>query len=225
MTDDPTIPLIEALAAVWAAIRRRHPEVPPVVLLPAPAERGRLNVLGHFAALRWAARRAGGQALHEVVVVAEHLDRAAEAIVETLLHEAAHAMNFSRGIKDCSTTSQYHNGHFKAAAEEMGLTVTKVKHYGWALTAMPIETLRQYEVETRALEVVLLHRRKPKARVETKGEDKEDKEGDTRDDDDRRTGRSRKATCPCGFIIRVSKKTMDETTIRCESCGDPFTLV
>ena len=37
-------------------------------------------------------------------------------------------------------------------------------------------------------------------------------------------GRSRKATCACPFIIRVSRKTIESTVIRCESCGEPFRL-
>lgn len=73
-----TLALIEALMDVWLAIRAYHPGVPDVVLLPAPAERGQGNVLGHFAALRWNTRKEKQKQLHEVVVVAEHLNRPPE---------------------------------------------------------------------------------------------------------------------------------------------------
>ena len=167
--------------------------------------------------VRWSPREENGTRFHEVVVVAEHLDRSAEAIVETLLHEAAHALNFARGSHDCSA-SQYHNAHFKAAAEELGLVVTQVQHYGFAKTSMPVETVKVYEEEVRRLEEVLVHRRKPPAArvlpTRTPGNGDTTKEGSQ--------GRSRKATCACRFIIRVSRKTMQDTVIRCSRCGEPF---
>lgn len=217
MDETVAVKLTEALANVWSRIREFHPEVPPVVLIAAPALRR--NILGHFAPLRWGARSEGGVNYHEVVVVAEYLNRNAEDIVETLIHEAAHAMNFARGVKDCSTTSQYHNERFKRAAEELGLTVEKVEHYGWAYTKLPGRTAVRYIREATGLEVVLVHRRSAIVQT-TKG-------GATDADDDQGTdtkpsGRSRKATCRCPFIIRVSTRTITSTTIRCESCGELF---
>jgi hypothetical protein len=220
MDDHASVALIQALAAVWRAIRAHHPDVPPVVILPAPAPHGRGNVLGHFAALRWTPRKRIETQLHEVVVVAEHLNRDAADIVETVLHEAAHAVNFARGIADCSA-SQYHNGRFKEAAEELGLSVTRVPHYGYALTALTDETRARYAGETAALETVLLHRRALRpARPPTGGTS--GPKDDTEDTAPR--SRSRKAVCACGYIIRVSKKTIEDTVIRCESCGEPFQL-
>jgi hypothetical protein len=220
--EQASVRLITALSAAWSAIRARHPEVPPVVLLPAPAQRGKLNVLGHFAALRWQARRQAGDYLHEVVVVAEHLDRGADDIFETLLHEAAHALNFARGIKDC-TRSQYHNRKFAAAAEELGLVVTQVQHYGFALTELPESTALNYAQVIVDLDDALVHRRKPVNTPPTGPP----VAGDTPSGDDDATpqGRSRKATCACPFIIRVSKKTIESTVIRCDRCGEPFSLV
>ena len=217
MDERTSVALIQALADVWTAIRDRHPDVPGVVLLPAPAG-GRANVLGHFAPLRWSPKtQDDGQLLHEVVVVAEHLNRPTAEIVETLIHEAAHALNFSRGIKDCST-NQYHNRRFRDAAHELGLDVAQVRHYGFAFTSLRPETAEAYVDEIDALEHVLVHRlglrRLPPTPPGTK----------TPPDDKKPRSRSRKATCACdpAFIIRVSRKTMKNTTIRCESCGEPF---
>lgn len=86
-----SVRLIRALATCWSAIRKRHQDVPGVVLLPAPARHGGTGVLGHFAALRWRTRQAGERVLHEVVVTAEHLDRPASEVFETLLHETVRA--------------------------------------------------------------------------------------------------------------------------------------
>lgn len=218
MDERLSVGLIAALARVWTSIRSKHPNVPGVVILAAPGSRDQPRVLGHFAALRWSAKAKEGSRFHEVVVVAEYLSRPAEDVVETLLHEAAHAMNFERGITDCSR-SQYHNRHFKTAAEELGLTVQQVPHYGYAETALPPATAERYQSDIQALQTFLIHRRRllepPTGPGTTGGIDNDDGlKGPS--------SRARKATCRCPFIIRVSKKVLASTTIRCESCGQPF---
>jgi hypothetical protein len=218
MDERSSVHLIAALADVWSAIRARHPDVPGVMLLAAPAGRRRGNVLGHFAALRWQAKGKHGEgAVHEVAVIAEHLNRKAEDIVETLIHEAAHAMNFARGIRDCSS-SQHHNRRFKAAAEELGLVVERVPHYGYALTRLPFETADTYAAPITELAKVLAYRRSRFATSPTGGS------SDTANTTPKPSSRSRKATCACGFIIRVAKATLAQTTIRCDSCGHAFEL-
>jgi hypothetical protein len=170
-------------------------------------------VLGHFAALRWRGRRENN--LHEVVVIAEHLNRGAEDVVGTLIHEAAHAMNFERGIHDC-TRSQYHNRSFAKAARELGLEVEQVPNYGFAVTRLLEETTASYAAEIENLRAVLVHRHRP---LTPAGPGPP-----AGDDDDKPGSRSRKAICPCGHIIRVSKKTIEATVIRCDTCGEPFHL-
>jgi hypothetical protein len=148
------------------------------------------------------------------------LDRGAEDVTETLLHEAAHAMNFERGIKDC-TASQYHNRSFANAAQELGLNVSQVKHYGFAVTSLPEVTVGIYHEEIEHLREVLVHRRRNVAVRLGPGPSAQD---DNKENDNP-IPRSRKATCACPFIIRVSKKTINETTIRCDNCGEPFRLI
>lgn len=221
--------LVAALDRVWSAIRQHHPDVPGVMLLPAPNPHSNANVLGHFAALRWSARPAGdAHVVHEVIVVAEHLNRSAEDVVETLLHEAAHAMNFARGKKDCSR-SQYHNRLFEAAATELGLSVHRVPHYGFALTKLLPETAERYASETAELAAVLIHRRAftalpatPPKTPTSDGDDRGDDDG--ADDNDNSKGRLKKATCKCPFIIRASRKVLAATTISCGRCGWSFDL-
>jgi uncharacterized protein with HEPN domain len=212
------VALVAALARIWAKIREYHPEVPGVVILAAPNPHRATNVLGHFAALRWKAKATNATRLHEVVVVAEHLDRSAEDIAETLIHEAAHAMNFERQIPDCSR-SQYHNTKFKEAAETLGLTVARVPHYGFALTRLPDETAKRYWDEIQGLRDVLIHRHRP---LSVPTGPSTDDTTNTPDGEDGPRSRHLKATCACPFVIRVSKKTLTSTVIRCESCGDMF---
>lgn len=225
MDERTSVLLIEALTKIWSKIRERHPAVPGVVLLAAPAARGHLNVLGHFAALRWSPRHENHSCLHEVVVVAEHLNRPATEILETLLHEAAHAANFEQGIHDCSV-SQYHNRYFRDAALELGLRVDRVPHYGYALTTLASGTAVTYAAEVHVLSEALVHRLNPE--ISRKGPGTSPPTGGDDDGDDetpaKDRSRSRKATCACPFIIRVSKKTVEETVIRCDTCGEPFRL-
>ncbi|MBI2373867.1 MAG: hypothetical protein HYV07_07710 [Deltaproteobacteria bacterium] len=223
MENDPTLALIGELSRFWFLVRLRHPDVPRVVLLPAPAGKGHEQVLGHFAALRWSARQEGSELLHEVVVVAEHLNRGAAEVIETLLHEAAHAMNFARGIKDCSATSQYHNRAFRNAANELGLLVTKVPHYGFAQTSLSPGARERLAEEIERLDRVLLHRRSFTSSMPSDPTSADSGEEETESQGDEEQGsRNRKAICDCAFIIRVSRKTMNETTIVCETCGSAF---
>ena len=219
MHERQSVVLIEALTRVWSRIRVHHPGVPGVMLLAAPSQRGDLSVLGHFAPLRWRHKTRGDTGYHEVVVVAEHLDRSAADIVETLLHEAAHALNFERHIKDCSR-SQYHNREFKAAAEELGLAVEQVPHYGFALTRLREDTRQRYDEDIKQLAEVLIHRAKP---IPIPGVSTP-KGGEEELPEDKPGSRSRKAVCKCSFIIRVAKSTLEQTTIRCEKCGEEFVL-
>lgn len=218
MDENLSLILIEALSQCWSTIRKRHPQVPPVVLIPAPNPHCQTNVLGHFAPLRWKPREGDDDRYHEVVVVAEHLNRSAAEIFETLLHEAAHALNFSRGIHDCSA-SQYHNKKFKTTAEDLGLLVSQVRHYGFAMTSLLPETTDQYAVKIALLDKALISRlggRKrsvpttPPSTPTTPG-------GRTRG-----VSRNLKATCACPFIIRASKKTLSQTEITCSTCKRRF---
>ena len=225
MAADEAVGLILALAKIWKAIQTRHPGVPDVVLLPAPSPHRDQAVLGHFAPLRWRAIEEDSRRRHEVVVVAEHLNRKPEDVLETLLHEASHALNCERGIKDASA-NQYHNRSFKEAAEELGLTVTQVPNYGFALTTLPPATATIYQEETEDLRKVLIHRISPKPMPTGTPTGVQGGSGPTLPPDPGGggTSRSRKATCRCPFIIRVSKSVIEKTEIRCMTCGEPFHL-
>lgn len=124
-------------------------------------------------------------------------------------------------MKDCSTTSQYHNKSFKTAAEELGLTVAQVEHYGFAYTTLPEATAEVYAVETEHLNTVLLHRRKA---LHVPSVPPSGPTGGATPPPGPAVPRTRllRATCRCQHIIRVSRKVLDATAIRCESCGERF---
>lgn len=220
--DSASVALIRALSGIWRRIQQLYPDVPPVIVLPAPSSDRRYRVLGHFAPLRWRASKREDSVLHEVVVVAEHLDRGAEDILGTLLHEAAHAANFDAGIFDCSPTSQYHNARFQERAERMGLTVGRVPNYGWAHTTVPAGTLSLYAHEITGLESVLIHRFKVPQVSGGKDNATPTSTGSRGDTSSR--SRLLKATCACEppHIIRASRKVLDATEIVCRTCGETF---
>ena len=58
---------------------------------------------------------------HEVFIAAETLAQHPVKLLETLIHEAAHTVAMTRGVKDVSRQNRYHNRRFRAICEEMGL--------------------------------------------------------------------------------------------------------
>lgn len=98
-------------------------------------ESGRRNAYGWFGNGFWTDRLAG-ESIPEINLSAEYLSRGSNGLLETLLHEMAHLWNATvESIRDCSG-GQYHNKHFKTAAERFGLKVTRDGKRGWAYTAL-----------------------------------------------------------------------------------------
>lgn len=93
---------------------------------------GRRSCYGWFWANRWSAN---GESINEINMAAENINRSKEAQCETLIHEMVHLYNSQEGLKDCNQL-QYHNRHFKTAAEMAGLKVEKISGKGWALTSL-----------------------------------------------------------------------------------------
>lgn len=200
-----SIRLLATLDSVWTEIRAAHPDVPPVILLAAPGDRERHTKIGHFWALKWKHRTEGN--LHEVVLIAEYLQRTPQQVMEVLLHEAAHACNFVRGVKDCSS-NQYHNRSFKLTAEELGLRVTQRRNYGFSCTDLQPETEKRWaaQIERLGNEIRIFRRgrRGRKLGVQTPN------------------SRNLRASCACGFLIRVARATLSATEILCSRCDQVF---
>jgi hypothetical protein len=94
--------------------------VPPVLVTVGAgsigARPGTLR-LGHYAHARWRPAEAGETpAVAELFIGGEGLGREAASVLGTLLHEAAHGLAATRGIKDTSRAGAYHNKRFYLAA-------------------------------------------------------------------------------------------------------------
>ncbi|MVU77452.1 hypothetical protein GPX89_09345 [Nocardia sp. ET3-3] len=207
MTDSDTVTglLVTALESTWAAIRSQHPDVPNVVLTVGSGSTGGSELtLGHFAPNRWVR---GEYELHELFVGGEGLQRGAVDVLGTMLHEAAHGVAVTRGIKDTSRQGRWHNERYRTLGEELGLTLAHNDKIGWSVTTVPEQTRELYrdELDELAFALVAYRRREP----ERRGGRKSSNNGLT-------------AECECGRKIRVAVGTYGIGPIICGVCKTGF---
>lgn len=135
---------ILALERIWATIRRRHPELPDVVIITGTGLRQVTSARrdakwGRFNPERWVQARLGPAATPttkdghdakldlrpnrkpELFVAGECFAEGAEHTLTTMLHEAAHALAYVRQVQDTSRQGKYHNRRFVQLAAELGM--------------------------------------------------------------------------------------------------------
>lgn len=114
-------------------------ELPDIVI--NFAHPGKKNVWGWMSADSWTIDESDTKT-HEIRVHPLRFKTdGIEGVLETMLHEMAHVSNKVRCIKDC-TPQQRHNGHFKRAAEALGLTVTNTGRLGFSHTELGEKALQ-----------------------------------------------------------------------------------
>jgi DnaJ domain/SprT-like family len=197
-------PILKVLEDVWLEIRRWHPDIPPAVIIIASGTDGKHPRWGHHAPGRW---NVNGQQYAEVMISGEGLRRTPDEVLGTLLHEAAHALAHSRGIKDTSRQGRYHNKHFKTHAEQLGLAAGHDQRNGWAVTTITDVTRIAYARQLHDL-----------AQAMTLWRHGETTTGPAT----RRNSNFIAAACPCGRSIRVAASTLAEAPITCHACDGDF---
>jgi hypothetical protein len=216
-----TAPTLAALDTAWSAIRDRHPDVPPAVVTlgtswdrsgrpPAtPTDRGHLVSL---TGARWTGE--GDAALPELVVTAAALESNAETLLAALLHTAAHAIGDARGVNTTSRQDRYHNAKYADLARMVGLAVDQHPTAGWSETTLAPDTAVHYATELRQLREL---------REQLGGRREESRSANTRR---RSTWAPVPALCGCtpARRIRVSPTVFELGGIRCDVCGQTFTL-
>lgn len=152
----------------------------------------------------------------EINITAEHLNRSADLIITTLLHEMCHLYNIQHGIQDTSRGGTYHNGEFKKACEARDMTVEKSDKYGYCITK-PTERLTQLVNEKCRVGCFKLERKKtyrdgtPKITIGGGNNGKEKTISRTKQS-------SRKYTCPsCGLTVRATKDISGK--LMCVDCS------
>ncbi len=217
--------LVAAGEEAWRSIQDRHDDVPDVVLvLGTGVERGRLVKLGHWWDGRWTA---DGQVRGEVLLAGEALHLPPAQVFEVLLHEAAHGLNAVRGVQDTSRGGRYHNGRFKAAAEELGLVVSQMPPYGWAQTELGPEALMSYGSDIAAIGEAMRIARRIGGNVRLDGAEETAGVGGIAEDgaaaaDGERGPTSGPAMCGCGRRMRMAPSVLAQGPVLCGLCGQEF---
>jgi hypothetical protein len=124
---------VACLERVYQRARELTPDLPANVsfTIKQSGRKGRSIVLGHF--LRGAFDNgtlcAPEEAVHEINISGDCLSRGPLQVLQTVLHEAVHALCAVRGIKETTRQNRYHNRKFVQAAEELTLTYDDPQNY------------------------------------------------------------------------------------------------
>ncbi|MCX5199710.1 SprT-like domain-containing protein [Streptomyces sp. NBC_00249] len=147
--------IITALEGAWSAIRAQHPDVPAVLMITGTGRTGASLKWGHFGERRWTT---GGTRTHELFAGGELISLGGRRTMQTLLHEAAHALAHVRGIKDTSSDYRYHNKRFVKIAEELGLQgpASPASVIGWSDCQITDAAAARYESVIQTLDTASL---------------------------------------------------------------------
>jgi hypothetical protein len=181
------------------AIIKEETNAPKVTILVTRNLKGRKGHFTHFTP--WTTK--AGDAFNEMAFNLEHFTTG-EELLSTLLHEVAHSLNFSNGIKDTSA-NQYHNEKFKSQAEALGLKTDKDKKGSTITTGVTELGLKRWKKALAILTEALA--------LTATGEEAQKPKG--------RNTNLTKAVCDCGNIIRASA-TVITAGVRCENCEELF---
>lgn len=220
--------VVAALERVWnEGVRVSHPELPDVAIVVASGAEGlKVKRWGHFAAGRWVV--AGGERRSEILIAAELLAHGPIDVLGTLLHEAAHALAFARGLKDTSRQGRYHNERYRALAIEVGLVCERDDVYGWTITRCTDATVEVYEPALQELETAGRFYREDlttRSPVPPPGEGEGDGDmGAAGGGDAPKKGGRLLLVCRCAAPrkIRASASVAELGPILCGICGEAF---
>lgn len=165
--------------------------------------------------MTWSQKQQG--LYREINVTAEYLNRPAELVITSLLHEMCHLFNIQHNIQDTSRNGTYHNKSFADAALSHGLLIEKDEKYGYCRT-LPSDELKQW-VNINIRKGCFRYKRaktyKNGTPKTTTGTGNNGKEATT----SRTKQSSRKYTCPnCGLTIRATKDVTGK--LLCIECNE-----
>ncbi|MFE0326319.1 hypothetical protein ACFW08_05820 [Streptomyces sp. NPDC058960] len=199
-------PLLEALGALWDRLRADVPELPPIRPTVSPTTRRTDH------SPRWT-RDADGFVTGLVVSV-DVIQEGAEAVLEMVLHDAAHLLNWRRDVKDVTMRGVYHNQSFITAAEEVGLTwpedAERISGRGYVNPVVSTAALKRYAPAVRKLEeaipIVLPHLELPDTPKTSRTPDR----------------LTLQCQCDPPRKVRISRTVAAQGPITCGVCGKDF---
>jgi hypothetical protein len=145
--------IVGLLETAYDTLRAGTPDLPPVFFKLDHGRKAFSQTWGHFAPQAWTA---DGSPRHEVMIASECLAAGAEQVLQTVIHEAAHALAEARGVQETSRQGRYHNKRFVKLAEELGLTyecpenrdaegrLIPDERIGWSHVVLTAETKARY---------------------------------------------------------------------------------
>ena len=220
-------PAVAAIEAAYRLFQKAFPDAPDVTIVVKRDGRA----WGHTTVAKvWAPAAQSTADRFEIMISGENLRRGAEAVAATLLHEAAHARNLAAGVLDCDVNGR-HNLAFKATAEAHGLTVEQVTWHGWTKTELSDAGRKRWARLVKviakglgqaaaAAAPVVDHLGKPAPA----GDGDEEGTPTPAPATPRKRGDRNllKASCPCGYSIRLSRGLLDTARPLCQECDQPF---
>lgn len=225
--------IIEALEEAWSAIRERHPEIPAAVVITGAGSNQKgipegYALRGHHWPERWITDPEQGGRAAELFIAGELLASGGRAVLEVMLHEAAHALARARGIKDTSAEgNRYHNKRFVALAEELGLRGPdqSEKVTGWSGCSLTDETAAGYAKVIKAIDTARLPYLTDIGLGGTgTGTGKDGEDQDAGDAPNKRGGRHVATECGCtpARRLQLTPRQIEDGPVVCGICGDEF---
>lgn len=160
-----------------------------------------------------------GTEQYEMNIAAEALSVEIEEVLDTLIHEMIHLYCREKGIQEVSRGGKYHNGRFRALAEEKGLVCVKAGQYGWNTVGQGNDRLIEYALEKGWSEIKIAREGLPGIRVPAGGA--AHSEPGTAGGE-RRPSSTRKYQCPkCGNSVRATKSV----NLICGDCMEKMEVV
>ncbi|MFD8851545.1 hypothetical protein [Streptomyces sp. NPDC059604] len=218
-----------ALESTWTAFQKHHPDLPDVVMVTGTGTQGRNKkrpALGHHTADQWLLDAAAGRR-GELFVAGEAIAQGGRVVVETGLHEAAHALAAVRGIRDTSCAGRWHNRKFAALAEEVGLEPPKKaeKVIGFSEALITAATVARYASVIRKLDAAALARIEAPVDDADTDQEQEEEAGKQGPRGGRgRAGKRLAVACACepARRMQVTPKLLEGGPILCGTCREPF---
>jgi hypothetical protein len=229
--------VVRLLERVHERIRQNHPEVPEVVIVTGAGIGVFGGKWGHFRPQGWTAKDEAEKAqhIHEMFMAGETLAKGSRQVLQTMLHESAHALAEHRGDQDTSRQGRWHNKVFLKTAQELGLEYRKEKanpQIGYSEVVLTDATVDEYRDLLDALdaEIHLMVKLPGWLGGTTSGDgDDEDQGGENmgkapKTGDPKPNTNNIKCVCDCEEpnIIRMSRKVLAQGVVRCDECEALF---
>ena len=153
-------PIIRALEETYDDLRTDNPDLPADIVFVMGQGKTKGGIKwGHFATGRWTAKDAiDTGSVPEVLISAECLAAGGHQVMQTLAHEAVHALAQARNVKETSRQGRYHNKKFVTLAEELGLTYPHDKAHdtiGWSAVILTDAALTAHEAHIERFDEVI----------------------------------------------------------------------